>query len=180
MSSDGKGMEVLDAAREIKRFCENAGGKYGFYADYSGRMMFGKECVGVVCKDAVQAAADLAGYLSGSGLSLGRACRDGMGKGEILYFPDIAWEGETLSEGLVRFCAESGGRYTLHRDYPSRTLNGRKCTGVSCDSFVEMFAEFTAFANENELIVEGVETDGATAEETEDGKLMAIFPFMEL
>lgn len=72
-------MEVLDVAREIKKFCENSGGKYGFYRDYSGRMMFGRECVGVVCKDAVQAAADLAGYLSGLGLSLGRTCRDEMG-----------------------------------------------------------------------------------------------------
>lgn len=175
-------MEVLDVAREIKKFCENSGGKYGFYRDYSGRMMFGRECVGVVCKDAVQAAADLAGYLSGLGLSLGRTCRDEMGVGEILYFPDIAWKGETLSEGLVRFCAESGGKYVLHRDYPSRTLKGVKCAGVSCgcDSFVEMFAEFTAFANENDLIVEDIETAGAAAEETEDGKLMAIFPCMKL
>lgn len=70
----------------------------------------------------------------------------------------------------------------LHRDYPSRTLKGVKCVGVSCGcgSFVEMFAEFTAFANENDLIVEGIETAGAAAEETEDGKLMAIFPCMKL
>jgi hypothetical protein len=143
MSSDGKGMEVLDVAREIKKFCESSGGKYGFYGDYSGRMMFGRQCVGVVCKDAVQEAADLAGYLSGSGLSLGRTCRDGMVVDEILYFPDIAWKEETLSEGLVRFCAESGGKYVLHRGYKSRMLHGELCTGVSCDSFVEMFVEFT-------------------------------------
>lgn len=176
----GRGWEVLDTAREIQKFCENSDGTYEFYGDYSGRMMFGKKCVGVVCKDAVQAAADLAGHLAGYGLSFGRACRDQLGKGEILYFPDIAWKEETLSEGLVRFCAESGGKYTLHRGYQSRMLHGEVCAGVSCDSFVEMFADFTAFANENGLAVEGIETAGAAAEETEDGKLMAVFPFMKI
>ncbi len=170
----------MDIAREIRRFCDSSEGKYGFYKDYSGRMMFGRLCVGVVCRNAVQAASDLSAHLAESGLSLGESCRDDLGKGEILYFPDIAWKDETLSEGLVRFCEESGGKYVLHRGYKSRMLHGEPCTGVSCDSFVEMFAGFTSFANENGLVAEGTETAGAAVEETEDGKLMAIFPFLEI
>ena len=75
-------------------FCETSL-EYTLRADYSGRDMFGRECIGIVCQDALSMMADLTEYIASFDeilnirQALGRICTDSMGMDTIVYFPDI-------------------------------------------------------------------------------------------
>ncbi len=53
---------------------------------YSGRGMFGKECVGV--------SVDHVGELDGSGVPLSESSQDSLGLGKIIYWRHIPWPKE--------------------------------------------------------------------------------------
>ena len=63
------------------------------YKDYSGRGMYGDECIGIVCHDTDQMMYRLGWELSGTELGdiLGNATtdHDSMGLREIVYFPRL-------------------------------------------------------------------------------------------
>ena len=80
----------------IESFCRDSG--YDM-RDYSGRGMFGRTCVGIVCYNPLGVLRDLCVeiVLRASNtdeaaqlmLSLGNPATDSMGMGSILYFPNI-------------------------------------------------------------------------------------------
>lgn len=76
----------------IESFCEDYG--YSFYSDYSGRCMFGKTCVGIVCDDTNTALEELEDYLRENECDYADsissyASTDSMGLQMILYFPRV-------------------------------------------------------------------------------------------
>lgn len=76
----------------IKLFCEEQG--YEFYPNYSGRGMFGKRCVGIVCGNVCRCMIELCAYLQLKGVvievnNFTSVCYDNMGKDMIVYFPNI-------------------------------------------------------------------------------------------
>ncbi|MDD3569799.1 MAG: hypothetical protein PHY44_01700 [Lachnospiraceae bacterium] len=82
--------------KEIKKFCDANG--YDFYANYSGRGMFGNKCVGIVGDNTLRIMIELFCFLldiydgtTGYELSkmLGSPMTDNMGEEYILYFPKI-------------------------------------------------------------------------------------------
>lgn len=73
---------------------------------YSGRYMYGKECLGVTCDDPIRFVLDVMVYAHSMCVSdsdpvfektasiLKNYRTDDMGKRQIIYFPEIAWEGD--------------------------------------------------------------------------------------
>lgn len=77
----------------IKEFCELEG--YDFRYNYSGRFMYNKTCVGIVCDDTDYTFMKLIGFLGEKELTgvcsiLGEPCTDNMGLSYILYFPSVS------------------------------------------------------------------------------------------
>lgn len=80
----------MDIARLIQAFCDETDG----YEFYSGRFMFGKKCVGIVCNDTSTVMVDLSQYLFEHSVTdvrdaLGTICYDNLGLQYIVYFPDV-------------------------------------------------------------------------------------------
>lgn len=68
--------------------------EYSLCTDYSGRGMFGRECVGICCQEPLSMLVDLTEYISTFEVmdiraKLGRICSDSMGLDTIVYFPDL-------------------------------------------------------------------------------------------
>lgn len=83
----------MDIACLIQAFCDETDG-YEFYNNYSGRFMFGKKCVGIVCDDTSTVMMDLSQYLFEHGISdvrsaLGTICYDNLGLQYIVYFSNV-------------------------------------------------------------------------------------------
>ena len=78
----------------IERFC-NERDECSFRADYSGRFMYGRTCVGIVIDDRVyETIVALCDFLHESGIEcvsdmLGTIHSDSMGLSQIIYFPDL-------------------------------------------------------------------------------------------
>ena len=82
----------MDIACLIQAFCDETDG-YEFY-NYSGRFMFGKKCVGIVCDDTSTVMMDLSQYLFEHGISdvrsaLRTICYDNLGLQYIVYFSNV-------------------------------------------------------------------------------------------
>jgi len=78
----------------IKSFCAETD-DYEIYETYSGRFMFGRTCVAIVCDDTSTVLVDLSQYLFEHGVedvrdALGTICYDNLGLQFIVYFPSIA------------------------------------------------------------------------------------------
>ena len=76
----------------IKTFCEE--NDYDFYEDYSGRFMYGRQCVGIICDNIGECLVRLCCYLVAEGVDLQPnmllpISYDNMGRQLILYFPNI-------------------------------------------------------------------------------------------
>lgn len=86
----------------IKNFCEDYG--YSFRDDYSGRGMFGKQCIGIVCDvSPVYLISCLSDTLRDEGFEsctdiLGTPCTDSMGLSTIVYFPKLSVRKESRNE----------------------------------------------------------------------------------
>lgn len=52
----------MDIANLVEAFCSESD-NYEFYNNYSGRFMFGRTCVGIVCDDTSTVMVDLSQYL---------------------------------------------------------------------------------------------------------------------
>jgi len=82
----------------IKKFCEIHSNKCIFRGDYSGRCMFGKQCVGIVyAGNPLELLVRLCDFLYENDIksgkdALGNICQDSMGRDIILYFPQISTE----------------------------------------------------------------------------------------
>ena len=78
----------------IEKFCNETNG-CSFRADYSGRFMYGRTCVGIVIDDRVyETIVSLCDFLHESGIEyvsdmLGTIHSDSMGLSQIIYFPDL-------------------------------------------------------------------------------------------
>lgn len=78
----------------IEKFCNERNG-CSFCADYSGRFMYGRTCVGIVIDDRVcETIVALCDFLHESGIEcvsdmLGTIHSDSMGLSQIIYFPDL-------------------------------------------------------------------------------------------
>lgn len=82
-----------EIATEIKYWCYN--NEIKFVGDYSGRFMYDRECVGIICKpiEKYTVIAGLSVYLSKQlecELAVYTIREDNMGNDVILYFPDIS------------------------------------------------------------------------------------------
>ena len=85
--------------KNIKQVFEEAGYEI---RSYSGRAMYGRECLGVDTEDSPWTVAtncittcvaleiDFDDFID----SVGKPRTDSMGRGYILYFPDVVWEDE--------------------------------------------------------------------------------------
>lgn len=81
----------------IKAFCE-ASSVYEFYPNYSGRWMFGRVCCGITVPEGffyMEMLIRLTEYFDGVGaddvnLELDGVSVDQLGKGVIVYFPNVA------------------------------------------------------------------------------------------
>lgn len=79
----------------IKQYCDESG--YEFYEDYSGRGMYGEECVGIVVPgNYLTRIAELCDYIWSFGygpvLDVFRSInKDTMGMDTILYFPGVKY-----------------------------------------------------------------------------------------
>ncbi|MCI8363928.1 MAG: hypothetical protein HFG34_03115 [Eubacterium sp.] len=87
-------MNEMFEINEILMLFGETSTEYTLRADYSGRGMFGRECIGIVCQDALSMMVDLTEYISTFDVininqKLGRICSDSMGMDTIVYFPDI-------------------------------------------------------------------------------------------
>lgn len=76
----------------IEAFCNEY--NYSFFSKYSGRFMYGRQCIGFVCSNMCQSVIELCSYLSQCGVEdyekeLIPVCYDNMGKEMIVYFPTI-------------------------------------------------------------------------------------------
>ena len=80
----------------MEEFCTIHNESCRFRRDYSGRGMFGRSCVGIVCSGNPQEMlAGLCDFLYNNGIvsvkdALENICQDNMGKDTILYFPKIS------------------------------------------------------------------------------------------
>ena len=78
----------------LKEFCEN-NEECKYYHGYSGRGMFSRYCVGIVCRGSVyKQIIRLCDFLYENGVdsaeeALGKVCVDSLGLEEIVYFPEI-------------------------------------------------------------------------------------------
>ena len=86
-------------AKLIEDFCDT--GDYEFRGDYSGRYMYGRSCVGIVCDNPITATVELFAYILNEDEDtdidelasiLGDARSDNMGLSMIVYFPQIKME----------------------------------------------------------------------------------------
>lgn len=77
----------------IAKFCESEG--LDFCDDYSGRYMYGKKCIGIICDNPLNVLVRLCDFIVDTGLDasfedlLGDAQLDNMGHSMILYFPRL-------------------------------------------------------------------------------------------
>jgi len=76
----------------IEMFCREY--DYCFYSDYSGRFMYGRKCVGIVCDNIMECLVQLCCYLVAEGVDLQPNLLlpiqyDNLGLQLILYFPNI-------------------------------------------------------------------------------------------
>jgi hypothetical protein len=91
----GDAMELT--VEQVEDICEAVGWEYSaVYADYSGRSMYGKVCIGFVYNDNDDVLL-LGAALKDLDLQLGYSRGDNMGLSAIIYFPDStvdveAWE----------------------------------------------------------------------------------------
>lgn len=91
--------EKITLSEAIERFCEE--NDYSFREDYSGRGMFGDQCVGIVvgALESYKVVAELVQELiiyydfDDPAHSLGNIRSDSMGLDMIIYFPSIKYEG---------------------------------------------------------------------------------------
>lgn len=83
----------------IKEFCEDQ--DLDYREDYSGRGMYGRSCIGIVCDNPLSTLLALFAYIIDSDDSiggsevqyaLGKPEEDGMGMSSILYFPKLRTE----------------------------------------------------------------------------------------
>lgn len=169
----------MNVAKSIMGFCLESGRKYECRWDYSGRMMFGRECVGIVCDNVPQMMASLAGYLSGNGedLPVGGMCQDNMGKGFIVYFPNIVWEYDDIAGMVEKFCNQSDGRYVFHKEYEPSGKEG-SFVGVACDGMVDLLGSLAEYMEENRVYDVKCELAGAMSEESELGYIV-YFPYIK-
>ncbi|MBO5631530.1 MAG: hypothetical protein J5965_20875 [Aeriscardovia sp.] len=77
----------------IEAFCE--ANEYSFYDGYSGRFMYGRQCIGIVCDNIGECLIRLCCYLVAEGVDIHPnmllpISYDNMGLQLILYFPNIA------------------------------------------------------------------------------------------
>jgi len=96
-------MNHLDI-EQFREICEAFEGAGYDVREYSGRGMYGKKCLGVVCGnplvaycDAIQEFANMnedASEVSEFIDTLGHAQMDSMGLSSILYFPHVQWQEE--------------------------------------------------------------------------------------
>lgn len=85
----------------IKDYCKD--NDYSFYSDYSGRGMFGRKCVGVVCDNPFEVLVDIVDTLMSEGYdsvrdSLGAVNLDCLGTSKILYFPSVEYEEDSIDD----------------------------------------------------------------------------------
>lgn len=84
----------MELAKLIRSFCNDCGCKC--YENYSGRGMFGKQCVGIVTdRNMAEVMLELSDYLHECGIDnvkeeLGRACYDNLGRDMVIYFPNVS------------------------------------------------------------------------------------------
>lgn len=79
----------------IADYCES--NELEFRTDYSGRGMFGKTCVGVVCDDPISTVVEIADAIRDNDFDcasdeLGTIRQDSMGLSRIVYFPNLCEE----------------------------------------------------------------------------------------
>lgn len=80
----------------IKEFCES-NEECRYHQGYSGRFMFGRQCVGIVVEgDVFKQIVRLCDFLHENGVEsveevLGRIQMDSMGLDKIVYFPDLTF-----------------------------------------------------------------------------------------
>jgi len=76
---------------------------------YSGRFMFGKECLGVTCDDPIRFMLDVLVHARAEdtddnpvfediAVVLKNYRTDDMGRSQIIYFPSVEWEGKESSD----------------------------------------------------------------------------------
>lgn len=90
--------EVGNVVECIKLFCDENADKYYVYEKYSGRFMFGRECIGIVVRSTysyMDMIAKLTIYLNKQGIEdtetiIEGMCIDELGLDKIVYFPKIA------------------------------------------------------------------------------------------
>ena len=82
---------------EIMKYCEEQ--DYEFSNNYSGRFMYGKECVGIFCDQPLTVIVELFSYLLDNDFDqwtvndyLHDAKEDSLGTRRVLYFPNIRSE----------------------------------------------------------------------------------------
>ena len=71
----------------IELFCENNDLRYSPY--YSGRFMFGRDCVGIVTDHPLEDYGKLVSFMKEYGRTLPRPSQDNMGLSTIIYWTDI-------------------------------------------------------------------------------------------
>lgn len=82
--------DVSAVSALISKYCDLY--NYDFREDYTGRFMYGKLCVGIVCDNPCKAMLELGLFLHAYGVSDDTDFNvklDNMGKSYIVYFPDI-------------------------------------------------------------------------------------------
>ena len=85
---------MINSCDLIEKFCNERKG-CSFRADYSGRFMNGRTCVGIVIDDRVyETIVALCDFLHEYGVecvsdTLGSISSDSMGLSQIIYFPDL-------------------------------------------------------------------------------------------
>lgn len=77
---------------ELKQIIQDAGYEP---RSYSGRGMYGKECVGVTCDNQVDLIFDMMDHASRNQIKELKGCiTDSMGRSIIVYWPSVAWSEE--------------------------------------------------------------------------------------
>ena len=79
-------------ATQLKQIIEDAGYEA---RSYSGRGMYGKECVGVTCHSEITLIFDMMDHASRNQIKELKGCiTDSMGRSIIVYWPSVAWSEE--------------------------------------------------------------------------------------
>ena len=86
----------MDFIKAIEEFCSENEEVVTFYKNYSGRFMFGKQCIGISSDNIYQVLINMTEYLINEGFEdisykLGTISSDQMGLGIIVYFPDLQY-----------------------------------------------------------------------------------------